>query len=56
MFNSERQAQILSCLEQQNTVSVQALSERLYASPSTIRRDLSASSSLRSRRMVLGLA
>lgn len=41
MFNSERQAQILSCLEQQNTVSVQALSERLYASPSTIRRDLS---------------
>ena len=41
MFNSERQAQILSCLEQQNTVSVQALSEQLYASPSTIRRDLS---------------
>lgn len=41
MFSSERHAQILSCLEKHNTISVQELSAQLYASPSTIRRDLS---------------
>ncbi len=41
MFNIERQAMILSYLEERNTVSVQELSEKLYASPSTIRQDLS---------------
>lgn len=40
MFSSERHAQILSCLEKNNSISVQELSARLYASPSTIRRDL----------------
>lgn len=41
MFSNERHAQILSQLEGNNTVSVQELSHKLFASPSTIRRDLS---------------
>ena len=41
MLTKERQQQILSYLSQHNTVTVQELSARLYASASTIRRDLS---------------
>lgn len=41
MLTKERQQQILSYLSQHNTVTVQELSARLYASSSTIRRDLS---------------
>ena len=41
MLTKERQQQILSSLSQHNTVTVQELSARLYASSSTIRRDLS---------------
>ena len=41
MLTKERQQQILSYLSQPNTVTVQELSARLYASSSTIRRDLS---------------
>ena len=40
MLTKERQQQILSYLSQHNTVTVQELSARLYASSSTIRRDL----------------
>lgn len=41
MLYTERHKQILSYLEVNNSVSVQELSKNLYASPSTIRRDLS---------------
>ena len=41
MLTKERQQQILSYLSQHNTVTVQELSARLYASSSTVRRDLS---------------
>lgn len=41
MFSNERYSQILKYLEDNDTVSVQELSRRLFASPSTIRRDLS---------------
>ena len=41
MLNNERQQQILSCMEIKNTITVKELTDQLYASPSTIRRDLS---------------
>ena len=41
MLNNERQQQILSCMESKNTITVKELTDQLYASPSTIRRDLS---------------
>ncbi len=40
MYDSERREQILAILETEHRASVKALAERLYASPSTIRRDL----------------
>lgn len=40
MFNIERQIEILSILEKEGSISVNALSERLYVSPPTVRRDL----------------
>ena len=41
MLSNERHRQIISYLEQKNTVTVQELTDILYASSSTIRRDLS---------------
>lgn len=41
MFRTERHSQILSYIEKKNSASVQELSKYLYASQSTIRRDLS---------------
>lgn len=41
MFSDERHSQILKYLETHNSVTVRDLSSALYASPSTIRRDLS---------------
>lgn len=41
MLNNERQQQILRCMEIKNTITVKELTDQLYASPSTIRRDLS---------------
>lgn len=41
MFQIERYNQILSYMEKHSPVSVQELAEKLYASASTIRRDLS---------------
>lgn len=41
MLNNERQQQILSCMDSKNTITVKELTDQLYASPSTIRRDLS---------------
>jgi len=40
MFETERLQQIHSILSEKNAQSVQALANRLYVSPSTIRRDL----------------
>jgi len=42
MANAERQERILQCLRERGTVSVHRLSQELYASEATIRRDLSA--------------
>ena len=41
MLYTERHNQILRYLETHNSVTVQELAKSLYASPSTIRRDLS---------------
>ena len=41
MLSNERHRQIISYLEKKNTVTVQELTDILYASSSTIRRDLS---------------
>ena len=41
MLSNERHRQIISYLERRNTVTVQELTDKLYASSSTIRRDLS---------------
>ena len=41
MLYTERHHQILRYLETHSSVTVQELSKSLYASPSTIRRDLS---------------
>ena len=41
MLSDERHAQILNYLETHNSITVSDLSKALYASPSTIRRDLS---------------
>jgi DeoR/GlpR family transcriptional regulator of sugar metabolism len=41
MFGIERHNQIIAYLEKHDIASVQELSEKLFASPSTIRRDLS---------------
>lgn len=40
MFNLERQEEILNVLEKNKSISVNKLSELLYVSPPTIRRDL----------------
>lgn len=40
MFNIERQREILNILEKYGSVSVNKLSNTLYVSPPTIRRDL----------------
>ncbi len=40
MYNLERQEQILSILEERKSISVQRLSELLYVSQPTVRRDL----------------
>ncbi len=40
MFNIERQEEILNILEKSKSISVNKLSELLYVSPPTIRRDL----------------
>ncbi|MBE7049710.1 MAG: DeoR/GlpR transcriptional regulator [Ruminococcaceae bacterium] len=40
MFNLERQEEILNVLEKNKSISVNKLSEMLYVSPPTIRRDL----------------
>ena len=40
MFNIERQEEILKILEQNKSISVNKLSQLLYVSPPTIRRDL----------------
>lgn len=42
MLSNERHAQLLSYLERNKTVTVQELADKMFASPSTIRRDLSA--------------
>lgn len=42
MYDSERREQILAILETEHRASVKVLAERLYASPSTIRRDLAS--------------
>ena len=39
MLSNERHRQIISYLEKKNTVTVQELTDILYASSSTIRRD-----------------
>lgn len=41
MLSNERHSQLLSYLEQNKTVTVQDLAAKVFASPSTIRRDLS---------------
>lgn len=41
MYDLERQEKILQILKEKNSISVNKLSELLFASPSTIRRDLS---------------
>ena len=40
MFSNERQEQIVACLRENGTVPVAELAKRLYASASTVRRDL----------------
>ena len=40
MYNIEREEQIIKILRKQNSISVNELSKKLYASTSTIRRDL----------------
>lgn len=42
MYQNERQSEIRKILDQEGYVSVQQLSQWLYASPSSIRRDLAA--------------
>lgn len=42
MFEIERLNQILECLKQKQTASVRELSERIFVSEATIRRDLNA--------------
>ena len=42
MFNIERQEEILKILEKRKSISVNKLSELLYVSPPTIRRDLTS--------------
>ena len=42
MLKNQRQTEILAMLAKDNFISVQTLAERLYASPPTVRRDLTA--------------